>query len=164
MSGIDQFSGYEVIRAAMEVEKKGRDFYRAMVQRAGDTVAKNVFIQLADDEIQHLKTLNTLLEKYQDSSFWEQEPEFVPYLRLFNEEATFPSVDALDEALQGEHPDLAAIDLAVAAERKFANFFTRVTAIAKTAEGTKAFKWLAEEEERHAQLLLGRRSFLLRAS
>jgi rubrerythrin len=161
MSGIAEFSGFEVIRAAMEVEKKGRDFYKAMVERATDPVAKRVFTQLAHDEIQHLRTLNNLLDKYQDASFWEQEAEFVPYLRQFNATDTFPSVDELDVALATDNPDLAAIDLATEAEEKFAEFFGRAAKVAKTADGTKAFKWLEEEEIRHALLLKERRAAIV---
>ena len=43
MSGIENFSGFEVIRAAMEVEKQGRRFYAALSIRAQGELTREIF-------------------------------------------------------------------------------------------------------------------------
>jgi len=161
MSGIDQFSGFEVIRAAMEVEKNGHRFYSAMVEKAHTQLAKELFALLAQDEVGHLRTLEKLAPKYEDGAFWEGEEEFLPYLRQFNDREVFPSAAAVEAALVSEEGDIQALGLAIEAEEKFAAYFAKAALHAKQEDGKKAFAWLAEEEERHAQLLKERKAKIL---
>jgi len=160
MTGLEDYSGFEVIRAAMEVEKNGHRFYAAMVQRAKSQLAKEIFTWLAQDEVQHLKTLENLVPKYEEGAFWEDEEQFLPYLRRFSDGEIFPSPDRLETVLQKEDSDLEALDLAIEAEEKFAEYFHVAAQSARTQEGKEAFTWLAGEEDRHAAILKERRSKL----
>lgn len=160
MTGIEDYSGFEVIRAAMEVEKNGHRFYSAMVERAKSQLAREIFSWLAQDEVQHLKTLEELVPKYQDGAFWENEEEFLPYLRRFADREIFPSPERVAAVLGDEHSDLQAIDLAIEAEEKFAEYFHAAARNARTSEGREAFAWLAAEEDRHAAVLKERKAKL----
>jgi rubrerythrin len=164
MTGLEDFSGFEVIRAAMEVEKNGHRFYAAMVQKARSPLAREIFSWLAQDEVQHLKTLEGLVPKYEEGAFWEEEEQFLPYLRRFADSEIFPSPERLEAVLQKEDSDLEAFDLAIEAEEKFAEYFHVAAKNARTTEGKDAFTWLAGEEDRHAAVLKERRSKLLAAS
>ncbi|BCR05141.1 hypothetical protein DESUT3_22100 [Desulfuromonas versatilis] len=157
MTGLEDYSGFEVIRAAMEVERNGHRFYTAMVQRATSELAKELFSWLSQDEIEHLKTLEALVPKYQDGAFWEDEDQFLPYLRRFADSEIFPSPERLDEVLREETSDLKALDLAIEAEEKFAEYFHLAAANARSSDGKEAFAWLAGEEDRHARVLRERR-------
>lgn len=161
MSGVEYFSGFEVIRAAMEVEKNGHRFYSAMVEKAQTELTKEIFTWLAQDEVQHLLTLENLAEKYQEGAFWEDEEQFLPYLNRFKTEEIFPDPARLDGVLTGAESDLVALDLAIEAEEKFAAYFDLAARSAKAADGKEAFSWLASEEERHASLLRERKAKLL---
>ena len=163
MTGISDFSGFEVIRAAMEVEKNGHRFYSTMVELAESELARELFALLAQDEVQHLRTLEGLVALYQDGSFWDNEDEFLPYLQRFRDKEIFPSRDRLDAALQGDDPDISALDLAIEAEEKFAEYFHMAAKQAKTAEGREAFGWLAKEEDRHAAILQERKEKILQS-
>lgn len=160
MTGLEDFSGFEVIRAAMEVEKNGHRFYSTMAERADSEIAKEIFAWLAQDEVQHLKTLEKLVPKYEEGAFWENEDEFLPYLRRFSDREIFPSAERLEAVLKEEDSDLKALNLAIDAEEKFAEYFHKAAANARTAEGKKAFEWLASEEDRHAAILIERREKL----
>ncbi len=157
MTGLEDYSGFEVIRAAMEVEKNGHRFYTAMVQRAKSELAKELFSWLSQDEVEHLKTLKELAPKYEDGAFWEDEDQFLPYLRRFADSEIFPSPERLDEVLEGESSDLKALDLAIEAEEKFAEYFHMAARNARTKDGKEAFSWLAGEEDRHARVLKERK-------
>ena len=98
MSDTDYFSGFEVIRAAMEVEKNGHRFYSSMVEKAYTDLAREMFAMLAQDEVVHLQTLEKLAPKYQDGEFWENEAEFLPYLQRFNDKEIFPTAEQVDAA------------------------------------------------------------------
>ncbi len=161
MTGIEEFSGFEVIRAAMEVEKKGHRFYTAVAERAGNETIKEVFAWLAQDEVGHLRTLEELVPRYQEGAFWENEEFFLPYLRRFSESEIFPSAERLEEVLHSADADLRSLDLAIEAEEKFAEFFHQAARHARTDDGREAFAWLAGEETRHAAILNERKRKLL---
>ena len=163
MSGLTDYSGFEVIRAAMEVEKNGHRFYSTMAERAQSALAREIFSWLAQDEVQHLKTLEALVPKYQDGAFWENEDEFLPYLQRFKDKEIFPSSERLEEALQEDDPDIRTLDLAIEAEEKFAEYFHMAAKQAKTSEGREAFHWLAKEEDRHAAILKERKEKIMAA-
>jgi len=163
MSGISDYSGFEVIRAAMEVEKNGHRFYSTMSEKAHSELAREIFSWLAQDEVQHLKTLEALVPKYEEGSFWENEDEFLPYLQRFKDKEIFPSAERLELALQDDDPDIKSLDLAIEAEVKFAEYFHKAAEQARTAEGREAFHWLAKEEDRHAAVLQERKEKILAA-
>ena len=161
MTGIEDFSGFEVIRAAMEVEKNGHRFYSSMVERAHSELVRELFTWLAQDEVQHLRTLEGLVPLYQEGAFWEEEDQFLPYLRRFTETDIFPSAERLQTAFGQDHSDVAVLDLAIEAEEKFSEFFKAAAGHARSPDGKQAFSWLAGEEERHARLLKERKAKVL---
>lgn len=158
MNDTKDFSGFEVVRAAMEVEKSGHTFYSSMAEKALNPSARELFALLAHDEIGHLRTLEKLLPQYEQGSYWDNEEEFVPYLRRFSASEIFPSAERLASALLSSELDLKAIDLAIEAEDKFAEFFLKAASSARDPEGQGAFAWLAKEEESHARILRERRA------
>lgn len=160
MTGVEDYSGFEVIRAAMEIEKNGHRFYSAMVQKAQSDLTKEVFSWLAQDEVQHLRTLEGMVPKFKEGAFWEDEDQFLPYLRRFSEERIFPAPERLEAVLGTEHSDLLALDLAIEAEENFAEFFRLAARQARSSDGQQAFSWLAGEEERHATALKERKEKL----
>lgn len=164
MPGTQDFSGFEVVRAAMEVEKSGHQFYASMAEKALNPIARELFALLAQDEIGHLRTLEKLVPKYQAGSYWDNEEEFVPYLRRFSASELFPSAERLAEVLVNEELDLKALDLAIEAEEQFAEFFHQAANSARDPEGQEAFAWLAKEEEHHARILKERKAKIVAAA
>jgi len=157
MSGTQDFSGFEVVRAAMEVERSGHAFYSAMAEKAVNPLARELFALLAQDEVGHLKTLEKLLPKYQQDSYWDNEEEFLPYLQRFSASEIFPSAERLEGVLLNHDFDVKGLDLAIEAEEQFADFFHKAAEAARDPEGKQAFAWLAGEEETHARLLKERK-------
>lgn len=157
MTGVEDYSGFEVIRAAMEIEKSGHRFYSAMVDKARSDLTKEVFSWLAQDEVQHLRTLEGMVPQFEAGAFWEDEEQFLPYLRRFAEERIFPAPERLETILGSGDSDFQALDLAIEAEEKFAEFFQLAARQARSSDGQKAFAWLAEEENRHASILKERK-------
>lgn len=160
MSAIEQFSGFEVIKAAMEVEKNGHRYYSATAEKAKNPLTKEIFTWLAQDEVEHLRRLKALESKYEDGAFWENEEEFLPYLQRFRDREIFPSPEEVEAIADSDDFDLKALDLAIEAEENFAAYFQTAEANARTADGKEAFGWLAKEEQRHAAILKERKSKL----
>ena len=161
MSGIKHFSGFEVIRAAKEVEKNGHRFYSTMSEHAVEPLLKELFSWLAQDEVEHLKRLNQLESKYEDGAFAEYEEEFLPYLTRFSDDKIVPDAEKLEAVLKTEDADMQALDMAIEAEEKFAEYFQKAQEMAQTDDGREAFAWLTAEEIRHAKILKERKAKLL---
>lgn len=160
MGGIEDFSGFEVVRAAMEVERSGHRFYSTMALRARSEMARELFSWLAQDEVEHLRRLKAIETKYRDGDFFAGDGEFLPYLRRFADSKIFPDATRLDAVLQQTDGDMAALALAIEAEDKFATYFALAAECAREADGKEAFAWLASEERRHAALLRERQERL----
>ena len=158
MSGIKHFSGYEVITAAKDVERNGHRFYSTMADRASDLLLKELFAWLAQDEVEHLRRLNQLEENYQRGAFSDCEEEFLTYLNQFSATKIFPDAARLEAVLKTDNADIQALDMAIEAEVKFAEYFLKASELAQTQDGKEAFAWLAAEETRHAKILQERRA------
>jgi len=160
MSGIEHYSGFEVVRAAMEVEKNGHRFYSTMAQRATTELARELFSWLAQDEVEHLRRLKAIEIKFKDGAFFDGEEELLPYLRRFADNEIFPSAERLEAVLRQADSERAAMGLAIAAEDSFAAYFAKAAEHAREPDGRAAFEWLAAEERRHAALLRERQARL----
>ncbi len=160
MTGIEDFNGYEVLQAAMEVEKGGQKFYTEMANRAEAISVRKLFALLAQDEVQHLRTLQDLIPQFEDGNFWQDDELILPYLNRFKAYELFPSMERLEVVLDQENADESALDLAIEAEEKFAAYFKFAAEQARSAEGRETFHWLSKEEDRHAAILRERREQL----
>jgi rubrerythrin len=158
MSGIKYFSGFEVIMAAKDVERNGHRFYSTMAERASDPLLKELFTWLAQDEVEHLRRLNQLQADYQEGAFANCEEEFLQYLSQFSVTKIFPDAERLEAILKTDTADIQALDMAIEAEEKFAEYFLKASELAQTEDGKEAFAWLADEEARHAKILKERRA------
>jgi rubrerythrin len=158
MSGIKYFSGFEVIMAAKDVERNGHRFYSTMAERASDPLLKELFTWLAQDEVEHLRRLNQLQADYQEGAFANCEEEFLQYLSQFSVTKIFPDAERLEAILKTDTADIQALDMAIEAEEKFAEYFHKASELAQTEDGKEAFAWLADEEARHAKILKERRA------
>ena len=160
MSGIEYYSGLEVVLAAMEVEKNGHRFYSTMAQKATSELARELFSWLAQDEVEHLRRLKALEASFKESALFDGVEELLPYLRRFADQEIFPSAERLEAVLQQPESERAAMDLAIAAEDRFAAYFAKAAEHARDPDGRAAFEWLAGEERRHAALLRERQARL----
>jgi rubrerythrin len=160
MSGIEYYSGLEVVLAAMEVEKNGHRFYSTMAQKATSELARELFSWLAQDEVEHLRRLKALEASFKESALFDDVEELLPYLRRFADQEIFPSAERLEAVLQQPESERAAMDLAIAAEDRFAAYFAKAAEHARDPDGRAAFEWLAGEERRHAALLRERQARL----
>lgn len=159
MNTLENLSGMEVIRAAMEVERQGQRFYAEMRDTTEDPALAELFSELARDEVQHLQRLMEYADRFRDETVAADE-EFLPFVEGFAADRIFPDTERLEEAMQ--HPDatVKVLDLAIEAEERFAAYLREAEASARNDDGRQAFAWLAAEEARHAALIRARKAAL----
>ncbi len=71
----DSISDY---RFALEIEKKGIDFYREQFDKAEDDKSKDLFNRLMKQEKYHYKTVENLIELVSKPEWWVENAEFNP--------------------------------------------------------------------------------------
>ena len=69
----------EDYRKAVEIEKRGMDFYKEKFAEADDPVSKKLFEILMRQEMYHHKTVENLLDMVQKPDWWVENAEFNPH-------------------------------------------------------------------------------------
>lgn len=72
---VDAIDDYQ---KAVEIEKRGMDFYKEKFAEANDPESKKLFEVLMNQESYHLKTVENLLEVVQRPEWWVENAEFSP--------------------------------------------------------------------------------------
>ena len=63
---------------ALEIEKKGIDFYKEYFEKAEDETSRKLFDKLMKQESYHYKTVENLIEMIEKPQWWVENSEFNP--------------------------------------------------------------------------------------
>ncbi len=148
----DKRSGVvEALQLAIETEKKGYRFYRIAAESTSDPKGKEVFNQLAQDEIEHMGVFTTLYASLTNDEPWlTYEEALAKFGEAEPDEVIFP-----DEPIerQKDFDDLRALEEALEFEKKAVHFYQEQVKKV-TGETAKAFyEKLVEIEEGHVMVI-----------
>ena len=153
------FSDVEGLRIAVEMERRGEDFYRraARVSRTQETV--DLLNSLADDETLHgreFQRLHDLACARRDAACEEcYDDETNAYLSAIAADIVFPGgLMALRQA--GFENPRAVLTTAIASEKDSILFYTELAGRAKDAEARKVFEEITRQERGHLARLLNK--------
>ena len=140
----------DALRIAIETERSGLEFYRRAARLTRDARGRQVFRKLADEEKQHLATLEA---RY--AELLEQDPrlESHPTFLFFKGAASGLFAAGADELARGVD-DKAALKIGIRCERGSHRFFKRYGERFEDSEGKRIFLEFAEEEREHLELLM----------
>ena len=153
------FNDLEGLRIAIEMEKRGEDFYRraAKVSRSAETVS--LLNQLAADEIVHAgefeRLYNLALERHEAAAEEDYDEETSAYLRAVAADIVFSSGLMALRRVGFESPE-AVLEYAIGSEKDSILFYTELTGCAKTAHCRGTFQEIARQERGHLARLVGR--------
>lgn len=151
------FSDVEGLRIAVEMERRGEDFYRraAKVSRGREMVA--LLNALAEEERLHGREFQRLqdLACARKGAMEAYDDETSAYLSAIAAEIVFPGglMALRQEGFESPRPVLAA---AIASEKDSILFYTELAACARDAEARATFEEIARQERGHLARLLGR--------
>ena len=152
------FSEVEGLRIAVEMERRGEDFYRraAKVSRAPETVS--LLNDLADDEVLHGREFQRLYDQAcarRGGCDEAYDSETNAYLSAIAADIVFPGgLMALRQA--GFEDPAAVLKAAIASEKDSLLFYTELAACARDAQARSRFEEIARQERGHLALLLNR--------
>ncbi|MGA1863113.1 ferritin family protein [Deferribacter thermophilus] len=140
----------KALKTAYEAEKEGLRTYLKFAKQTKVSSGKNMFIQLALDEVDHME----LIERFTNQIMEGQKVEVieVPKGRLskFMPDVKDVSLQKIDKAELG---DEEALKIALEHERKAYEFYKSEAAKAESPEVKEFFEKLAEVEEKHYNII-----------
>jgi len=133
----------------MRIEENGEKFYRHAAQLAQDKETRAMFNFLAEEEVRHKKTFETMLSKLEKPDIDESYPgEYLAYLKDYLDNKIIFSKQAID----GEFPDvkdtLSAIDFAIHREMNSILYYHETKRFVPNNQQDDIEK-IIEEERRH---------------
>jgi rubrerythrin len=147
------FTAAESLKMAMEIEKNGEVFYRAVAARATDASVKALFEDLAAQERGHYLAFQKMAEHVSEPPQPLTEyDEYQVYLRAALDSALFAGPDkAL--AIAGQAQDRStALRMAIGFEKDTLLFFYDLREMAGAAEH-KTVSGIIQEEKQHVRRL-----------
>ena len=141
----------QAIRTAMEYETKVRDVYRQAAADCGDTKGRRVFAVLANEEQQHLDTLQQMLSEWQrDGRVNPAQLRSAVPPRVKIEAGVMKLKQPLEQKECPDEIDLASRALQV--EQQTSDFYKRVVAELPPAQA-ELFEPFVEIEQGHLALV-----------
>jgi rubrerythrin len=117
-------SGDELIRIAIDIERRGITFYDVMAKSTDNEMARAVFEALVAMEREHLSMFEEMLAEIEQQTPQEVETQEYPeYLKALIDEAVFTDDMITSEMATQADSDVKALELAISAEKDSILFY-----------------------------------------
>jgi Fur family ferric uptake transcriptional regulator len=140
----------DALRIAIATERSGLDFYTRAASHTSDPRGRSVFQRLAEEEKEHLGTLET---RYRELIEQDPQLESRPTFLFFKGAANGIFAEGA-EKLRAGVDDLQALLIGIRCERGSHRFFQRYGERFEDSEGKRIFLEFADEERAHRDLLI----------
>ncbi len=143
----------EALSAAIEMEKKGYDFFKKSAQDAGDKMAKEVFDFLAVEELNHIKAI----EKFNAEFLSRGSGDVDSAIENIKTGRAKQAIETLFQSLADSKPlkgsDLDVYKFAMDFERKGQDFYKKAADGSTDPNAKKLFEFLVGEEKKHFKIV-----------
>jgi rubrerythrin len=121
------FSGDELIKIAIDIERRGISFYDVMAKSTDNEMARAAFDGLAAMEREHLVVFqNMLAENRADRTENVLEQQYPGYVQALIDEAVFSNDLITSEMAMQADNDIKAIELGITAEKDSILFYYEI--------------------------------------
>jgi rubrerythrin len=157
------FSGDELIKIAMDIEKRGISFYDVMAKSTDNEMARAAFDGLAALERQHLVIFQDMLAGFPADKTGEiPAPIYPDYVQALLDEAVFSDDMITSEMATQADSDIKAIELGISAEKDSILFYYELRENVSRRDVPVIDRIIAEEKS-HLQQLSGIKKSILDA-
>jgi rubrerythrin len=143
----------EALAMAIEMEKKGQEFYKMTAERASDKLTRSVFEFLANEELKHIEAI----KNFYDAEIAGTKTDFNGTIGNYSPNSAKRAIkrlfDGLDKKAPADKPDLEAYRFGRDFEKNGEKFYREAAAEATDPQVKKLFEFLIEEEMRHFQMI-----------
>ncbi len=136
----------------MEAERYGRSFYQMAAHSASDPKGKQVFLMMADEELEHLHFLKKQYDSLLNSGHIDSSLKLGQANEL--DEASPIFSDALRARIGEAHFEMTSLSVGVQLERDAMKFYRDQSEAAEDPDAKQFFAQLADWEAGHYRSLL----------
>lgn len=149
------YSGYEIVILATEIEKVGYAYYKRAQKLAPTEELAEVFKNMALDELDHIKILNRVIAPmFKKSEYhWENEEAVARYLSRTTDQEVFTDMNKLKKKMDKIKTEKEALDLCIEGEKLSIAFYKKVFDQTSGEEGKTAICHILDEEKKHVEKL-----------
>ena len=147
------FRAEEIVDFAVQIERNGEQFYKALAEQTTDAELSSIFADLAAEEEKHIIDFQSLLENLKNVSLNESYPgEYEDYVEGLAKNHVFTK--GVDEALASVKNPIDGINMALRFEQDSILFFYELKELVFGSNADIVDK-LIKEEKKHIHRLLG---------
>ncbi|KNF07279.1 rubrerythrin [Gottschalkia purinilytica] len=141
----------QVIRYAMQMELDGSSFFKEKAGQVLSETAKELFLTLADVEMDHYNFLKKHLDKYMENDTFEIDGSFADIDKdIFEKRAEKEHVDAALK--ESDVPDITILRMAYLIERDYKEFYEKASKEADDPVIKELFEMLSGWEAGHESI------------
>lgn len=148
----------EGLREAMRAERHGHTFYKTAAMNTEDPRGKEVFEQLAREELEHFEFLASHFKSLAENGRLAPEAKLTGHAEVDPGSPIFS--DQLKERIKDAHFEMSAIAIAVQLELNAINRYRELAAKAEMPEVKRFFEELANWESSHYKAFLHQQQLL----
>jgi rubrerythrin len=138
----------EIIEAAIQLERDGREFYMGVAGKSSSDLARQMFESLADDELIHIEWIEKMLSPDEEVATATKKRT---YERLSGIFADVP--DSVRQGAASSEDDVEAINTAIKMEEKSRAAYLKWADETGSDELRKLCNALADQERFHREIL-----------
>lgn len=145
-----RYTGQEIIEIAVRIEQNGYEYYTAAAEIfKGPNDIRNLFLDLAEMEVNHTDTFRHLAEKFEAESFEFNSDDEQDYITHLADSHLFGKKDAGKAMAKSLKTPQEALEVALRFENDSVAFYEELYKRSDT-EAKKLIKLIIEEEKEHA--------------
>lgn len=142
---------------AMQGEIEGRELYRTAARQTDDKKAKEVFMNLSNDEDMHLAFLKKLYKEYDEGK--EIELPDLPKIRDFDDAESPIFTREFKKFVSSRDFEMTALSIGMKLELEAAQFYKDMAKQAENEKLKEFFLYLAKWEEGHFEALRSQKNY-----
>jgi rubrerythrin len=147
------FAASDIVEVAIRIEENGINFYKFAEQITKQQEAKELFANLAQEEIKHKKIFENMFAKMEKANTPESyEGEYSAYLRSYVDNNIIFTKEAMDKELTKVTDTIAAFDFAIRRELDSILYYHEIKQLVPSAQHN-AIEQIIKEERKHYSTL-----------
>ncbi len=143
----------EMLATALEKEEKGRDFYKAAMDKCGNALGKELFRCLMADEGIHIQRVKQIYNSLHSGQAWSQEWKSLEGMSQDLDKLTRQRITDLGTRVKPDTDDLEALQIGIQMEQGAINFYESELKKASHSLETEFIKCMIAEERTHYRAL-----------
>ncbi|MFA5276267.1 MAG: ferritin family protein [Candidatus Omnitrophota bacterium] len=157
---VNIFSGSEIVKIGIQIEKNGRDFYNILDKRSKNKKSKEIFRYLAGEEEKHIKVFEQILSSAENYEPAESYPgEYLSYMKDLAGEYVFTQIGQGAKVAKKMKSERDAVNKGIGFEKDSIIFYEGIKKVV-IGNNISLVDQLIAQEQLHLQKLVELKSVL----